>query len=78
MTKRSVTWFVISLGRYGQSARVFKNAIIFSMTDEESRLLETAKKIIAWEEILDDGEALGLIRAKSNRLRGISKLQGLI
>lgn len=45
---------------YGQSARVYKNAVIFSMADEESRLSEATKKIIAWEEIHDDADDLGL------------------
>lgn len=45
---------------YGQSARVYKNAVVFSMADEESRLSEATRKIIAWEEIRDDADDLGL------------------
>lgn len=65
------------LKEYGQSARVFKNAVIFSMTDEESRLLETAKKIIAWEEILDDADALGLDKSQKQQIEGNIKTTGI-
>lgn len=53
---------------HGQSARSFKNALIFSMSEGESRLSEAAKKIIAWEEIRDDADDLGLEKSQKQQI----------
>ncbi len=48
------------LTEYGSTARTFKSALIFALTESDISLREQAKKLVAWEDIRDEQDLLGL------------------
>ncbi|TVL98635.1 MAG: AAA family ATPase [Candidatus Brocadia sp. WS118] len=49
---------------YGKSARVYKSALIWIVPESEGQMREDARKLIAWEDIRDEGLKLDEVQHK--------------
>ncbi len=54
---------------HGQSSRVFKSAIIWSVAEDTGTLREESRKLLAWEDILGDRDDLKLDEAQVKQLK---------
>jgi len=54
---------------YGSSARTFKSALVWAVADSPSRLRADAQKLLAWESIDEDQDALQLGDTQREQLR---------
>lgn len=52
----------------GASARTFKSALIFSVADDAGTLQEEARKLLAWQDIENDADALKLDEGQERQL----------
>ncbi len=53
---------------YGASARTFKSALIWAIADNPTGLKEDARKLLAWEDILDEADNLRLDEVQQKKL----------
>ncbi len=61
---------------YGSSARAYKSALVWAVADGSARLRDAAQKLLAWESILDDQEALQLSDEQKTQLhRNLGRAQ---
>jgi hypothetical protein len=64
---------------HGQSSRVFKSAVIWSVAEDTSTLRDEARKGLAWENILADKEDLKLDDAQVKQLKeNVNKAKGYL
>ena len=54
---------------HGQSSRVFKSAIVWSVADDTGTLREEARKFLAWSDILGDRDELKLDESQVKQLK---------
>lgn len=54
---------------HGQSSRVFKSAVVWSVADDVSTLREETRKFLAWTDILGDRDELKLDESQVKQLR---------
>ncbi len=54
---------------HGQSSRVFKSAVLWIVADDAGTLREEARKLLAWEDIHGDRDALKLDEGQAKQLR---------
>lgn len=61
--------FVETMTReYGTTARTFKSALIWVITDNDASLRDEARKVLAWEDIRDEAEELRLDEGQKRQL----------
>ncbi len=54
---------------HGQSSRVFKSAVVWSVAEDTGTLRDEARKLLAWEDILGDRDELRLDEAQVKQLK---------
>jgi len=54
---------------HGQSSRVFKSAIVWSVADDAGTMREEARKLLAWSDILGDRDELKLDESQVKQLK---------
>lgn len=62
---------------HGQSARVFKSALVWSVPDDVASLRQEARKLLAWEDILGDAD-LKLGDAEKTVKENVAKAKGYL
>jgi len=64
---------------HGQSSRVFKSGVIWSVAEDTATLREEARKLLAWEDILGDRDDLKLDEPQTKAVKeNINKAKGYL